>query len=581
MPATALNDPLRVECVFPDGPHATCLLRDESFPEFSQMLMRALADLVHPHGPLNTASSVREYLASLRHFLPQLQAVGFDGTVQWLTRPRLAECLLGIKLARHEHHIRAILRRLDELEGAFAPDVRHFVNGHPFKTRPARLRKSLPAYNEAEWQRLREVCEAGVAASYAVFRQAREESERGQDWRTGGLSRENIQFTLRHQGPENVGFGRKYIGVTRYDAEVRPLYAGGVYEAVAALYPSTVTVFDYQVLFGMRTGIVPDGIAELGLGDIDWAGDTTVLLDYMKGRTATESLTLSRKATRLLEQWLDHSSISRRFMPEAFKDQLWSRYSVTGPARWTTDEIDPYTRGIWAKQRGLVDEDGKPWQIHVHRIRTTFEASQDRRLWQGSSRATIDPNHTPAVEGDHYVAGQTPTQKDATETVIESGQTDLLRRARPQVIADGDDLADLVGKFPELVEQLRLDDAALAELIGGERDVFAAGCADQLSGLHGPKGRPCPARPWVCLLCPLALFAPRHVGNLMRLRAFFGRQWRQMTSGAFMAVFGPYAQRLDALLTLTYFSEAVLREAAAEVSDADEELPLHPEELTA
>ncbi|WP_430480442.1 hypothetical protein ACQZM9_34110 [Streptomyces sp. P11-1] len=576
-----LEDPLRIEGVFADGSRATSRLWDESFPEFARMLMRALADLVHPHGPLQKAASVREYLGSLRHFLPQLKAVGFDGTVPSLTRVRLAECMFGIGLARHEHHIRAILRRLDDLEGVFAPDVRHFLDGQPFKIRPARSRKSLPAYSEAEWKRLREVTEEGVAASYAIFRQARVDSKNGQDWRTGGLSRENIQFTLRHEGPENVGFGLKHIGVTRYNAEVKPLYRDGVYEAVAALFPSTVTVFDYQVLFGIRTGIVPDGIAELGLGDIDWAGDTTVLLDYIKGRTAAESLTSSRKATRLLEQWLDHSSISRQFMPEAFKDRLWSRYSVTGPARWATEEIDAYSRGVWARRRGLTGAEGKPWQIHVHRIRTTFEASRDRRLWTGSGRATIDPNHTPAVEGDHYVAGQTPTQKDATETIIESGQADLLRRARPRVIDGGDELADLVEKFPELVEELHLDGTALAELIGGERDVFAAACGDQLSGLHGPKGKPCPARPWVCLLCPLALFAPRHVANLMRLRAFFGRQWQQMPSAAFMAVFGPYAQRLDGLLTLTYFTEAVLREAAAEVTDCDEELPLRPEELTA
>ena len=71
--------------------------------------------------------------------------------------------------------------------------------------------------------------------------------------------------------------------------------------------------------------------------------------------------------------------------------------------------------------------------------------------------------------------------------------------------------------------------------------MFTAACADQLSGLHGPKGKPCPARPWVCLLCPLAVFAPRHAANLLRLKAFFSRQWRQMPAAQFMAVFGPYA----------------------------------------
>ena len=129
-----------------------------------------------------------------------------------------------------------------------------------------------------------------------------------------------------------------------------------------------------------------------------------------------------------------------------------------------------------------------------------------------------------------------------------------------------------------MVAELGLDDTVLAELVGGQRDVFTAACADQLSGLHGPKGKPCPARPWVCLLCPLAVFAPRHAANLLRLKAFFGRQWQQMPAAQFMAVFGPYAQRIDQVLDR--FDPAVLHRAASTVIDCDTEIPLRPEEST-
>jgi hypothetical protein len=108
--------------------------------------------------------------------------------------------------------------------------------------------------------------------------------------------------------------------------------------------------------------------------------------------------------------------------------------------------------------------------------------------------------------------------------------------------------------------------------------VFVAACADQLSGLHGPKGKPCPARPWVCLLCPLAVFAPRHAANLLRLKAFFSRQWQQMTTAQFMAVFGPYAHRIDEVLDR--FDPALLAHGARGVADDDTELPLRPEEAT-
>jgi len=161
---------------------------------------------------------------------------------------------------------------------------------------------------------------------------------------------------------------------------------------------------------------------------------------------------------------------------------------------------------------------------------------------------TIDPNHSPQVEGDHYLTAATPSQRQAMDALVEDAQHDLLRRAHPPVVIAGEDAAALAWDYPQLVSGLGLDHTVIAELVGGDRDVFTAACADQLSGLHGPKGKPCPARPWVCLLCPLAVFAPRHAANLLRLRAFFSRQWQQMPSVHFMAVFGPYSQRVVQVL---------------------------------
>ncbi|WP_245717890.1 hypothetical protein [Nocardia miyunensis] len=140
------------------------------------------------------------------------------------------------------------------------------------------------------------------------------------------------------------------------------------------------------------------------------------------------------------------------------------------------------------------------------------------------------------------------------------------------------DTTALARGYPQLIAAMSMDDTVIGELVGGARDVFTAACADQLSGLHGPAGKPCPARPWVCLLCPLAVFAPRHAVNLLRLKAFFARQWRQMPAAHFMAVFGPYAARIDHILHR--FDPADLAAAATHITDMDDELPLRPEELT-
>jgi hypothetical protein len=191
---------------------------------------------------------------------------------------------------------------------------------------------------------------------------------------------------------------------------------------------------------------------------------------------------------------------------------------------------------------------------------------------------TIDPNHSPQVEGDHYLTATTPAQRQVVDAIVEDAQHDLLRRAQPPVVLADEDAAALARDYPDVVAELNLEDAVLAELVGGVRDVFVAACADQLAGLHGPKGKPCPARPWVCLLCPLAVFALRHAANLLRLKAFFSPQWQQMPAAQFMAVFGPYSQRIGQILDR--FDPAMLANAGHVISDHDAELPPRPEEVT-
>ena len=110
--------------------------------------------------------------------------------------------------------------------------------------------------------------------------------------------------------------------------------------------------------------------------------------------------------------------------------------------------------------------------------------------------------------------------------------------------------------------------------------MFVAGCAAPLNSPHAPAGTLCPARPWVCLLCPLATFAPRHLPNLLRLKAFFARQGTQMTAAQFVALFGPYAARLDedVLARFAPADVAAASRLAGEVA-AEAALPLHLEEL--
>ncbi|MEU9117443.1 hypothetical protein AB0D04_38335 [Streptomyces sp. NPDC048483] len=177
-------------------------------------------------------------------------------------------------------------------------------------------------------------------------------------------------------------------------------------------------------------------------------------------------MTLPRRSVRLLEQRLAHSTLLRSFVPSEERRKLWLGLSRAGGDR-PVRQFDRVAIQRWVQRHAVVGDDGRPLKIHRSRIRTTHEAMRDKGTWTGSGRATIDPNHTPAVEGDHYLTAATPTLQRAVETIVEDAQHDMLRRSHPPMVITEDDAAALAGDYPQLMAALDLDDTVIAELIGG------------------------------------------------------------------------------------------------------------------
>ncbi len=574
MPAELVEEPLGVACIFPNGTSTRRFVGAQACPLLARDLVTGLAALVHPHGRIGSRSSVDRAMIAIRRLVVMLNAQGFSGGASQLSRAQLVEFFMGASHA-DERAVRAMLRSWDTGTGGLSSKVRDLVDGRPFNVKPPS--RPLVPYTEHEWSRLIATCRTVIDTAFAVHRAALAAARRGDDPGSAGWAPtpDNVRRLLTASGPIPAREVTQNLGLSE---QSRRLLSGGFREAYPELFPQPHTMIAYQLLFGAYSGIVPDGIDALGVGDVDWAGDASILLSYVKGRTARESLALPKPAVRLLEQWLDHSGLLRGFAPPELRAELWLRHRPNTAGRMEACRVSDITVRAWAARHDLTDDSGQPLVIHRQRIRTTFHIRRDRRAWHGSGRATIDPNHSPRVEGDNYLTVATAAQRHAVETIIEDAQSDLLRRARPPMVLAQEDVVALVRDYPGTISALALDDTVMAELAGGERDVFTAACADQLSGLHGPKGKPCPARPWVCLLCPLALFAPRHATNLLRLKAFFARQWRQMPADQFMAVFGPYADRIGQILDR--FDHTVLAQAAVQVTGTDDELPLRPEEHT-
>jgi hypothetical protein len=148
--------------------------------------------------------------------------------------------------------------------------------------------------------------------------------------------------------------------------------------ACTALFPSSSVVIAYQLLFGAHTGIVPDGIADLGVEDLEWAGDAAMLVNYLKGPTAEERVTLSRRAVRLAEPWLEYSALSRRFAAPAEGSELWPRHEDR-PARREAHQL----RKPAERVAGFA--------LLFHRCRThqtVFRMRREGVLWQGSGCLT-------------------------------------------------------------------------------------------------------------------------------------------------------------------------------------------------
>jgi hypothetical protein len=569
MPATLTGDRLGIAAVFSDGTRAEFTLAGQANPVLAGDLMTALADLVHPHGELDAADSLRLYVAAIRNMVTTLAAGGFTGGAADLTRAQAARYWLGAP-AWAEGCTRRLVQACGLPAGTLATAVAELAGGRCFNPRDTR---PLAPYSHAEWSTLTSVCADLAAGSYRAHKAALAAAAGGADPAVAGWSLDNLRWLLARHGPLTVAAVSAHAGLSVNVARTR----GGHLRASTELFPHTDAVVAYLLLFGIYSGIVPDGIDDLVTGGIDWAGDATILLSYVKGRTAAESITLPRRAVRLLEQWLSHSALLRAFLPPGQEDQLWPRTVWASGGTVTTVPPDRHTIRAWIRRHQVTGDDGAPLKIQRHRIRATHQAMRDKNAWRGSRRALIDPNHSPRVEGDHYLSVPGPGQRQLAEQIIADAQHDLLRRAHPPVIVTGDQATDLARDYPQLAASLELTGEVIAELTGGQRDVFTAACADQLSGLHGPEGKPCPARPWVCLLCPLAIFAPRHAPNLLRLKGFFARQWQAMPAAQFMAVFGPYATRIDEILA--GYDPALLAAAAVDAGD-DSQIPLRPEETS-
>jgi hypothetical protein len=280
MPAVVTTEPLSVRFEFSTGTTWTARLDGLPNRRLADDLARGLPLLTHPLGGIAARKTAVAYASALRCMVRELADAGFAGGAADLTRAALVEYWLSATAFR-EALTRGLLAGYDTATGQLDDAVRAHLQGRALKTKPAY--SALAPYTEREWATLIDRCQRVIDDAWTARRAMLLAAEDGTNPAAGGLSDRNLAWLLVRRGPRSRMQVAQLAGLSRH-----LVARSNLAEVTRALFPTTDVAFAYVLLFGAYTGIVPDGIADLGVEDIDWAGDATILLDYVKGRTGPD-----------------------------------------------------------------------------------------------------------------------------------------------------------------------------------------------------------------------------------------------------------------------------------------------------
>jgi len=573
--ASALIDvPLGVHLEFPDQRPLDMDLSAAGCPSVVRELATALLERTNTGGRTKSRHTAKFYCCAIRHLARWLAERGFDGSVTQLSEA-LAFDYWRQAGNGYESAARVLLSHIERRDpGTLQPGVARQLRGVVLNPTPQhRPRRPCSA---GETQRLIDACRAAVTAAEDRMATADALAITGRDPTLGDWTAEaNVAWALDHWGPQTSRELGPRLGeeVWRVDKTLR----GTLSRLHDCLFPNMDAALAFRVLIGLETGICPEGIDGLHAECLEWVGAGRARISWFKARAAgAEAHVFDSRGPwspgRLIERWLALSARARRFAPDPAP--LWlfcdgAHHRLRRPAFWWD------ARDAFVARHGLLDDDGAPMRLRFGGLRATYFARHDRH-WNGALR--IDPNHSARVEGDHYLA-QTRAS-DPLEATIEAAQRDALRKAAtaPLTLFDPDELAALVDDPEAAAVRLGITASAAAELLAGQRDVFAAACKDFYHSPHGAPGVACPSPVWTCLFCPLAVFTPAKVPNLLRLRDHLEAQWKELGAEEWMHLYGAAQVRLERDI-LARFPASVLETARAAVTASAEPGPYFaPEE---
>jgi len=222
--------------------------------------------------------------------------------------------------------------------------------------------------------------------------------------------------------------------------------------------------------------------------------------------------------------------------------------------------LRPLGRGALQQWRPRGKDGHDLGAIDSRRLRRTFVEQHQRPV-----------AHSARTLADHYLARNASALPVYQAVVSQALDREVERIQHANVVRALDD-ADLRAAAEDPVsaaKRLGIPVEQFKMLVQGRLDTVATACVDHLSSPYSPSGEACKASFLLCLGCPNALSAPRHVKTQAALyEALYARQ-AELPAEVWGARFGTAADQLRDLLDR---QQVDLAAAMADVTEADRQL---------
>lgn len=588
-----IEAPLTLVAIFPRSGRRIHAFSNFPCPRVVRQLAEAHLALLNTGGPIKSPDTSSVYATAIASFARWLHGQGFDGSLAELTGDTFHAFLRSSSdSARYPSNIKTLIRAYDaRYPGSINPHVMHYAQSRELLMR-APTSSRLKPYSASEAQRIEEICKAAIVQLEERLKKGEELLARGADPVTHGITPENLVWLFARHGPiperkiaEICGLDRATIGkhLKRHSGPT----AMTIRALAALLYPTRPDMAAFMVLFGLQTGLSPESIPRLVCKDVVRLGEKKVRIRYRKqrsqGRQAdTFSRTGSWSPGQLIKRALRATKRARAFADAQDRDCVWLYMHYQGQNRSSRDLLvvapdlyDDRRVGEFIAKAGILDDEGKPLDFDLRRLRKTWYARQDKK-WHGSVKMIAGVNQSQRVAADHYldVGEETPAIRNAiTET-----QHSLVRRAEqshPLVLS----VADMqnLEQNPELAVGMAdlTPDQVRGFVHSEEEDVFLATCTNFYNSPWGLPGEHCPAAVWNCLICRNAIITPSKLPRIVALLRFIDARFYELPREEWVRRFAAVSHAILKDIK-PKFSAAVW--AAAEAASMTERLYIPPEE---